>query len=43
MRMVWLWHGEDAALKFAQEEATLTRDLTGMAKSMENLFNSNPG
>ena len=35
-------YGEDAALKFAQEEATLTRDLTGMAKSMENLFNSNP-
>ena len=34
--------GTDAALKYAQEEATLTRDLSGFTKGMENLFNAHP-
>ena len=32
----------DAALKYMQEEATLTRDLSGFTKGMEQLFNRTP-
>ena len=32
----------DAALKFAKEEATLTRDLSGFAKGLETIFNKAP-
>ena len=32
----------DAALKYAQQEATLTKDLSGFSAGMENLFNAHP-
>jgi len=35
-------YSEDAALQFMQQEATLTRDLSGTAKAIENIFNSTP-
>jgi len=35
-------YSEDAALEFMQQEATLTRDLSGTAKAVETLFNSSP-
>lgn len=34
--------GRDAALKYAQEEATMTRDLSGWSKGLETMFNKYP-